>query len=104
MRASRPGGTTRLDLKEKCYDFVLEEIAAQQASLATDNEIRQWSQKAYTLTREKHIAAGRDEQASRQAGLCVALQIVACLVYQQMEGSCPPPDATGAWAPQDTLF
>jgi len=104
MRASRRGRTTGLDLKEKCCDFVLEEIAAQAANSATDDQIRQWSHKAYNLTRQRHLAAGLDEQASRQAGLCVALQIVAYLVYQQIEATCRQPDATRAWAPQETLL
>lgn len=89
MLASRRGQTTGLDLKEKCCGFVLEEIAAPAANLATDDQIRQWSYKAYSLTRQRHLAAGLDEQASRRAGLCVALQIVAYSVYQQIESRFP---------------
>jgi len=104
MRTSHRGQTTGLDLEQECCDFVLEEIAAQAVNSATDDQIRQWSYRAYNLTRQRHLAAGLDEQASIQAGRCVALQIVAYLVYQQIETTCRQPDATRAWAPQDTLF
>ncbi len=104
MPASRARQTAAFDLKEECCDLVLEEIAAQAANSATDDQIRQWSYKAYNLTKQRHLAAGLDEQVSRQAGLCVALQIVAYLACQQIGGTCRQSDATKAWAPQETLL
>ena len=79
--------STGIDFEEECYEFVLDELMAQDALPASDEEIRLWSYRAYYVTAARCLHGGSGRAAAKQAALSVALSVAAYLAHQATAGN-----------------
>ncbi len=82
MEAAEVSCNEGIDLETECYELILDELRAQEALPASDQEIRLWSFRAYYVTAARCLHAGLGRARARETALSVALSIAACLAHK----------------------